>query len=636
MTSFINDNGEEIIVSEDVTLTKQVATFKGFKIKGDFSINFSIANTSDNRNALGYYGLNQINNPAFSRLTFNLVRGGNVVTRGYIVIDRDNGPELECYFISGNANWFRAFEFNCKDIRNDSLTVLNNFTAIETSWGLSAGSIVSDPRDYGIVFPLIDVIFKGQRNTFKTFGRSFNDISNITSSTPQDACDIFPALYVHTLLSEIAKISGVKIEGTLLTDAFFKSLIITPESPDLVEPTTRISIDYAILDGNSSITVGMLAPNMQAIDFIKWCCISFGCIPVFDSYSNKLELNIIDKFQKEEADDWTEYLKEFNILYGSVTQNNYIKVKEPSESDFPYWGQTDLNDKSNDSIYSYNSIRYLVKYGELNIESDKDDESKTDVYTSPFAPAQDCIWGEGADIAVPYIPYYLLEDQDQVTYSSIVSNGDGLGGSNAVLSTVSGVTFVGGEKDFIVRTETAFGHNINGYHTVKLTTVSPSFELWADYSATGTGSVWIQKITKNNPGARILSYIPRISASGFTNKSSFKRSTGTYSTLATAYYFKETTGYSLDNYKKGLSYGTIEGKSDFSLSEMYLKNVSKALKNPTIRTKMRLPESVFQSFNFDKFIYLDTGFINGYFLVESILNYKDGNSLVEVNLYNVN
>jgi hypothetical protein len=379
----------------------------------------------------------------------------------------------------------------------------------------------------------------------------------------------------------------------------------------------------------------MIAPNMTALDFIKWCCISFGSVPVYDTYCSKLKLNIIDNFQKEDAADWTEYLKEFNILYGSVTQNNYIKVKDPSESDFSYWGQTDLNDKSKDSIYAYNQVN-MVKYGELNIESEKTDESKTDVYTSPFAPAQDCKWLEGADIAVPYIPYYFLEDQEQVSYGSIVSNGDGLGGSNAVLSTVTGVTLAGGEKDFIVRTERSSGHNINGYNAVKQTTVTPSFELWTDYSATGVGSAWIQKITKNNPGARVLSYIPRISASGFTNQANFKRSTGTYATLATAYYFKDTTGYFLDNYKKGLSYGAIDGKLDFPLSEMYLKNVSKALKNPTIRTKMRLPESVFQSFNFDKFIYLDTGFINGYFLVESILNYSDGNSLVEVNLYNVN
>lgn len=637
MTSFVNDDGQEIIIGEDVTITKQVASFKNFKIKGDVSVSFRIPNTSDNRNALGYYGVLQIDNPAFSRLPFNLSRSGNIINRGYIVIERDNGNDLEGYFISGNANWFRSFDFNCKDIRNDSLTVLNNFAAIESSWGLSSGSIVSDPRTYGIAFPLIDVIFKGQRNTFKTFGRSFNDISNIESGTPQDACDIFPAIYAHTLLSELGKIAGIKIEGTLTTDAFFKTLIITTESPDLIEPTTGLAINYAVLDGNSSITIGMLAPNMKAIDFIKWCCFSFGCVPVYDSYSSKLTLNVVDKFQKENADNWSEYLKEFNILYSSVAQNNYIKVKEPSESDFPYWGQTDLNDKSNDSIYAYNSLRDTVKYGELNIESDKYDESKTDLYTSPFAPVQDCMWLEGADIAVPYIPYYLLEDQEQIAYSTIVSNGDGLGGNNAVLSTVTGVTLTGLENDFIVRVERIGGHNVSGYHVVKQTSATPSFELWADYSATGDGVLWIQKITKNNPGARVLSYIPRITASGFTNQSSFSRSTGTYATLATAYYFKKTTGYAtLDSYKKGLSYGTISGKSDFSISEMYLKSVSKAVKNPTIRTKMRLPESVFQSFEFDRFIYLDVGFINGYFLVESISNYKDGNTLVEVNLYNIN
>jgi hypothetical protein len=629
MTSFINDDGQEILIGEDVTITKQVASFRNFKIKGDVSISFRIPNTSDNLTALGYYGVAQIDNPAFSRLPFNLTRAGNVINRGYIVIERDNDKDLEGYFISGNANWFRSFDFNCKDITNSTLTVLNNFAAIETSWGLSAGSIVSDPRTYGIVFPLIDVIFKGFRNSFKDFGQSYKDIANYETLTPQDACDIFPALYAHTLLSELAKVAGIKIEGTLTTDAFFKSLIITPESPDLIEPSTGLAINYAVLDGLSNITLGMIAPDMKAIDFIKWCCFSFGCVPVYDTYSSKLTLNIVDKFQKENADDWSEYLKEFNIIYSSVTQNNYLRVKEPNEKfDF-----AEFSSFYGTFISTYdNSID--VKYGELNIESEKDDESKTEIYKSPFRPIQDFIMTEGDDIAVPYIPFYELEDGDVGYYfGSITSLTDGYGGSNPNL-VGSGYPFTTFTPGLIVR---VYSSGLDGYHLVDQITTAATCEISATYTATGTGTFWIQKIKKGNPGARVLSYIPRIAASGFTNKANFKRSSGTYANVATAYYFKETTGYAtLDSYKKGLSYGAITGKADLPLSETYLNNVSKAVKNPTIRTKMILPESVFNSFEFDRFIYLDTGMINGYFLVESILNYKDSNTLVEVNLYNVN
>jgi hypothetical protein len=46
---------------------------------------------------------------------------------------------------------------------------------------------------------------------------------------------------------------------------------------------------------------------------------------------------------------------------------------------------------------------------------------------------------------------------------------------------------------------------------------------------------------------------------------------------------------------------------------------------------MLLPEAVFSAFNF-QFIYLNTGRLNGYYFVESIVNYKDSSTLCEVNL----
>jgi len=631
MTSFLNDSNQELVIDQDVLFTKQVATFKNFKIKGDVTVSFSVPNNSNTRSILGYYGYNQIDSPIFTENYFTLVRNGNAVSKGKLVIEQDNGEELSLFFISGNGNWFNFFQFNCKEVRNTDLQVLNNFTAIETSWGVSSGSIVSAPRDYGIVFPLIDIIFKGQRNSFKAFGKSYNTLIG-ESATPEDATDIYPALYVHTLISEISKIAGVKISGTLLDDVFFKTLIITPDSPDLVNPETNVGINYSKMDGLSYVTIEMIAPNMKAIDFIKWACISFGCVPVYDIYSMTLELNIIDKFKKEDAEDWTDYLKSFTI-YNDVNQNNYIRVKEPPEKDFDPYFETEKNENSlYNNIYTYNKNNEL-KYGELNIETDKEDGSETTVYTSPFAPVQDFIFTEGWDIAVPYIPLFVLEDDEEYTFASVVSNGDGMGGSNAVF-VGTGYPFNGFEREFIVRVEDfSILNNYSGYQIVK-TTSSTSIEVYTDYDGTIDGVFYTQKISNGSPGNRILSYVKRINANQFTNHTPFPRTTGNYGTVATAYHFKEYTPYSfLNGLKQGLSYGNIPDKIDITLQERYLKSISEGIKRPRLRANMLLPESVFQKFNFDKFVYLNTGKINGYFLVESIVNYKDGRTLVEVNLY---
>ena len=126
MTSFIDDNGNILDYSgEDVGLTKEVASFPDFKIKGDVSVDFKLNNNSQNRKALGYYGAQQINSPAFSKVPFNMFIDGNKAAKGFIVIKTSDDFVIEAFFISGNANWFQSFEFNCKEIDfDDKFTVL--------------------------------------------------------------------------------------------------------------------------------------------------------------------------------------------------------------------------------------------------------------------------------------------------------------------------------------------------------------------------------------------------------------------------------------------------------------------------------------------------------------------------------
>ena len=604
MTSFINDSNQELTVSDEVLFTKQVATFKNFKIKGDVSVSFRVPNNSTTRNVLGYYGHNQIDSPIFTENYFSLVRNGTVVTKGKLVIEQDSGEELSLFFISGNGNWFSFFQFNCREISNDSLQVQANWTSVHESMGLSStGTVVSEPRTYGIVFPWIDTWAKGQRFDTRYYGGSWKSENGNSDFIIVDS---YPALYIHTLVNEISKAANVKIDGTLFDDKFFNTLIITPE--DLMIDMRGMSNTFA----EDYIKVGMIAPDMKAIDFIKWICISFGCSPVYNIYSKTLYLNLIDKFNKEEAEDWSDYVKSYTI-YNDVYQNNYIRLATAPEDVFD----------------SYN-IDKIVKYGELNITSAKEDGSENTVYTSPFPPVKDSITDTPVQWATPYIPIFNVEDAEEYEYTSVTVGTDGTARFNGTDLPFTSLS------DFIVFRVLDDNGIYTGFHT-SYSTDTPSatgINSQCTFISNSTGKLYTQSVSKGNPKARILSFIPRVDVPQITTGINFLIRRGNGFTKAnTAYHAK---GYSypiLNGHKQGLLYGEVLGVIDNTLQEKYLNSISDAIVNPRIRANMILPDAVFQRFNFDNFVYINTGKINGYFLVESIVNHKDGKTLVEANLY---
>jgi len=56
------------------------------------------------------------------------------------------------------------------------------------------------------------------------------------------------------------------------------------------------------------------------------------------------------------------------------------------------------------------------------------------------------------------------------------------------------------------------------------------------------------------------------------------------------------------------------------------------VQNPTVEVFMLLPQDVFESYNFDRFIYIKHKDLQGYFFPERISNYKDGTVLVRMDL----
>lgn len=230
MTSFVNDEGEYIdYAGFDIGITKQCANFYDFKIKGDVTATLKIPNNSQNRRALGYYGANQINSPAFSRSPFNMVKDGNTISRGYVVIKDSDEENINIFYVSGNTNWFQSFQFNLKDIDfDDYLTVLGNSVNARKS------------ATEGIIFPLIDWWGMGSRRSteYMIYGR------NYTPNEPPEFTEIHPCLYLHTIVKYAGEYGGIGIGGDLIDDPLFKKIILTPAGPDYFVPDSIIARSY--------------------------------------------------------------------------------------------------------------------------------------------------------------------------------------------------------------------------------------------------------------------------------------------------------------------------------------------------------------------------------------------------------
>lgn len=592
MTSFINDRGE-IQIKNEVLITKQVASFKNFKIKGDITVSFSVPNTSENREVLGYYSPNQLESPVFSSTPFNMVQNGNLLMRGLMVIEEDNGDELLLYFISGNSNWFKDLEFSLRDLRNTNYATIWSLTSLQSKVGSTDG----------IVFPIIDWLYKGQKvDNYITDGIN----PGFGPDIDFQVYEYFPCVYVKSVLESISNFSGIKIDGTIYKDKFFNSLIITPASPDIYDPVTQ-----NLLVPGDLVTIEAICPDMKAIDLIKWICVTFSVIPVFDTFSNTLTLDLLDK-KPLEGDDWSDYLQEYQVRFDQV-QNNYVRLD------------------SADTVFdSYNETRD-VKFGEVNINTEKNDGQSKVLYTSPFPACFDSV-SDTQKLAVPYIPMYELDDEEEYVFLSV--------GSRALIGTAEfngfGFPFDTNSDRFVIRIE---GDNYNGYHKAfrYLTDLTnKKLNTYTLYNGNTSGTVFTQSVSKGSPGSRILSFIPSIASTDY-NSQNFRIGTpdsyNTLSTSATAYYYKPwyPLYQNLNRFRQGLAYGSISNYNDYSIESMYFNYLRGIITSPTIRVKFLLPEAVFAAFNF-QFIYLNTGKLNGYYFVETIRNYKDSSTLCEADL----
>lgn len=724
--TFRDDNGNELEFGGEFAMTKQAVSFFNGAIKGDVSINFTVDNNSVNRKILNYYGPQMTSQVAFTKQAFNRVRNGNILDRGYIVIQDEEEGKLNCFYVSGNSNWVQKF----KGLITDLSWPLDKTTSGKYKFYKTLSyTDINNSDTEGIIFPLVDWSYNLKKG-FTYYFMSYL-VDNVADYFGNGFTDFYPCLYYHSLIYQISNETGVKFSGNLFTDPIYRSLVIPPKNgylkgnsftnitaigssqggfaagtyfkyssfTETQDPenlfnnniytqnkyssvnftvsliaTTASSVRLEIFKngvlyqgpsqalvvgdkwtffysvglpgdyfevyarnmgaGTQSITLNLeisvpkllilndivnpnnFLPSLKMDEVIKFLFYYFGCSVYYDEFSKTITATIVENIKTESAFDWSEYYLSHRSEYTvNQAKNNYIRFKEGIDTD----------------IKNYNKD-HIVNFGDGNITTGNTLKEEIDLYEFPFIPSSGGVSKNG--IYHTNIPLINFVDEPGIPFTAMASVATPY---SSVSYTIS-LTSSDWKQGEVVRITDANGFN-RGYFTV-VSGSTTSVTIIDSFSSTGSGIIYRQKATFIDAGPRLLSVKPLTNVSDFSSSSSYtiinESFAFTSETTATAAIFtKQRISDAIDQWSNNLAIDNPDsgGFTDPTIKQLYFNKISKFLQNPNIRAKMLLPEAVYQSFVFDQFIYLRTENLTGYFFVDSIVNYVDGNTPVEVNLY---
>ena len=734
MTSFIDDDGNELDYNgKDFSMSKQSLSLINFKIKGDVSVNIKLPNNAKNRAILNIYDRSQLNGAILSRQRFTQVVDGNKVTAGYLAIIKIEDEEFEGFFISGNSNWMNLLAFNIKEIQlNEDSVIINRADENKT-------------KTSGIIFPIIDVAFQGNKVGYAFYSFLWNDPGTPTNGANLSGylTENIPCYYMHSLVSGISRHSNVKINGTLLNDPIFKKLIITPDSMQLMWPDNQIedsrafvtpsaqsaldpgiftlimfdtvidsgklqcmntsnqtwiapyrcSLDVKLdlyftasqvytvalyLNGilyvqqimgtstnkfnqtlfidnvaaNDSVSVYVkgagvadykvdckaqfkirkeifslpraeafpnrkplvcpqaIIPNVKATEIIKNLCLLFNMVPTYDVASNTITLDKVESIRKEDALDWSDYFVSSEEDYKDIAKHNYVKWKT-NVSD-PYLEGFNKTEKKG--------------YGGADIETPYNATEEKTIQELLFSSTRDFRNDTLLAWMMPSIPYWTLEDDEEFAYTSVT------GSSNPTFNGTGWHTV----PNCVIRIADDNGI-YDGYTGASLgpSSVTPLM----DFVSNSTGSIFTQRISENTPGHRLLLVQTEYSLSNLgVIRASMSGQFGLngVTSIPYAWFDKEKIDRPLDTLKTSLAFDSIQNKGyNQTLRDLFWGKLNKILSSPKIPCKMRLPLFEFARAQSNKFIFLKTQKMIGYFYLDSINAYKNASEEVTVNLYSI-
>ncbi len=424
------------------------------------------------------------------------------------------------------------------------------------------------------------------------------------------------------------------------------SAIIRVEPGDTVElwflrsTSTNTSVKYFAIIENEWVWPSDWAnpkefmPPIACIDIIKFIVNFFGCTAYFNEISRVLTITIIEKLKKEDAIDLSDSYLGNAEGYTDVSRNNYLR-----------WTQTEADS----TIVKYNNS-HEAKFADGNIETSGNVKEKKDIAVYPFnAFKSDKSY---KNMVLANVPLIKLADGGSYLYDSI--------------NVTATVNIVETESNQLIQANVYpeyikiidNGEDRGYFMTAFRSSLSPTSAFRAITQVNEgltDGQVVLQSYSANELFV-ILSVVNK-SMIDFSDVSSVRLYDETHKVKSTvisgssktpdatksvtltsvpyAVFTKMIFNKPIDQVKNNLAIDNpgLLNYTDPTIKELFFNKISNFFQHPKIPATLLIGEAFFNSFKFDTFIYLNTKGLTGYFLIESLDNYVDASTPINVNLY---
>lgn len=209
-------NGQYLDFNGTIEIDKKIKLFEDIETTdGDVSFAFDLELTSHNIKSLGIPFPDSRSKRVYNIQDTEVFNDeGLRINKGSIRVESISGRFASCSFFGGNSNWFAAISGNLADLGLSVYDRPLDYLEIIDSW--------SDTE--GIVYPIIDT------GTLITRGEPYLVVE-----------DFVGCMFVHTLMKEVFKNSDIKIQGELINDPFYKSLVVVSNSRSIDDVNNRKS-----------------------------------------------------------------------------------------------------------------------------------------------------------------------------------------------------------------------------------------------------------------------------------------------------------------------------------------------------------------------------------------------------------
>lgn len=674
--------------------------------QGEFSNDFDVPKTAHNIRVLGYSTeTNVIGTYSPSRaISADLIQNNTVISSGFVQVNSKEGDKINITFYGSNIDVFELLKD--KSLQEIGLSdYSHNYTG--------ANVVSSFNNTEGYIYSVID------------YGHFQDRRSNKIVSG-----EIFPCIYLHTLIKEMFKNIGYKVSGSILSRALYykivlpfvnetfgyskdyvnsksvyadnllselfavsagataicrfartidnfngvtyggsslmdlpnerytadgdygvtieyrtlvstvpaKTLILRINGVDVAESnsnyltyTTNLSSgDYiemyfkndsaGVLNVRNIIKIRALQtfvetsevnpsvclPNITQADLLKWLLFRFAGVFSVDKFSKTVYLNQFSDLKKNltNSDNWSDKIDLSNDI-----ETNYIDlVSNYGQKNYANYA-IDENDKL---FFSYNAENDL-SYGSGMFDLDNDFlEGEKIIYEAPFSPTEQCLFFNGFNFRLNYIPRNIGSSFFGEFTNSQSQNYGGLLSISVQLSPNPTVGQI---------IEIYEGSYIGVWTIVEV--ISPSrFVLNASWSGASTGSFIAFDNTYNAAIPRVLINYGNVDVATLSEITELEIMGQTVTEIPFMYFYKSKEGTELDNYGESLAFGvpSVFAPYDKAAFDSDYLDVIKMLKeSQVVKAYMKLNQVDLANLDFLKPKYIES--LGGYFYLNKIEGY---------------